>query len=176
MSVFIFEDVNMKENFNRNYIVVAGWMLTDLDLKGNELLIYALIHGLGGTENQARLSYGYIAKMLHITRTQVVRILDKLVNDGYIERYISTLSGEKNDKNIYKIVKYQSETKLHHLIGQNYTTLKIKKINNKNTYTHIYNKRDIENMTKEEVIQLMEEYKLKYQALCEIAKVNWVND
>ena len=30
---------------NENYIVITGWMINELALKPNELLVYALIHG-----------------------------------------------------------------------------------------------------------------------------------
>ena len=33
-----------------NYINIQGWMRTDLDLKGNELLVYAIIYGFSQTE------------------------------------------------------------------------------------------------------------------------------
>ena len=28
-----------------NYVAIQGWMITDLNLKGNDLLIYAVIYG-----------------------------------------------------------------------------------------------------------------------------------
>ena len=31
--------------FGNNFMVVFGWMITDLDLKGNELLVYSVIYG-----------------------------------------------------------------------------------------------------------------------------------
>ena len=34
-----------------NYVVVQGWMITELGLKGNELLIYAVIHGFSQVPN-----------------------------------------------------------------------------------------------------------------------------
>ena len=34
-----------KELNNQNYVTILGWMVTDLHLKGNELLVYALING-----------------------------------------------------------------------------------------------------------------------------------
>ena len=37
-----------------NYITVQGWMVTDLNLKGNELLIYACIYGFSQAENQVK--------------------------------------------------------------------------------------------------------------------------
>ena len=35
-----------------NYIVIQGWMIEDLKLKGNELIIYAIIYGFSQTEGQ----------------------------------------------------------------------------------------------------------------------------
>ena len=41
---------------NENYVLIQGWMINELKLKGNELLIYALIYGFSQAENQDRKS------------------------------------------------------------------------------------------------------------------------
>ena len=43
-----------------NYILVYGWMVTELGLKGNELFLYAIIYGFsqdGETEFSGSLRY-----------------------------------------------------------------------------------------------------------------------
>ena len=35
---------------NENYIVIQGWMRNELNLKGNELIVYALIYGFSQDE------------------------------------------------------------------------------------------------------------------------------
>ena len=34
-----------KKDISKNYLNIQGWMVQDLELKGNELLAYALIFG-----------------------------------------------------------------------------------------------------------------------------------
>ena len=36
---------NMSKVKEENYISISGWMVTRLGLKGNELLVYAIIYG-----------------------------------------------------------------------------------------------------------------------------------
>ena len=48
---------------NENYITILGWMVNNLELKGNELILFAIIHGFsrdGDTEYYG--SQRYIAK------------------------------------------------------------------------------------------------------------------
>ena len=47
-------------DISRNYVMIMGWMLTDLELSGTELLLYALIYGFtqdNATEFSGSLSY-----------------------------------------------------------------------------------------------------------------------
>ena len=30
---------------NENYVVIQGWMVNELNLKGNDLMVYAIIYG-----------------------------------------------------------------------------------------------------------------------------------
>ena len=36
---------------NENYITIQGWMINELGLKGNSLIIYATIYGFSQTNN-----------------------------------------------------------------------------------------------------------------------------
>lgn len=68
-----------------NYMTIQGWMRTELGLKGNELIVYALIYGFSQTEAQWFTgSRQYIAEWLGCTVRTVQNILDKLTNDGLI--------------------------------------------------------------------------------------------
>ena len=37
---------------NENFVVTHGWMINELNLKGNELAVYAIIYGFSQAENQ----------------------------------------------------------------------------------------------------------------------------
>ncbi len=37
---------------NENFFVVQGFMINELNLKGNELMVYAIIYGFSQEENQ----------------------------------------------------------------------------------------------------------------------------
>lgn len=76
-----------------NYITVQGFMLTDLKLKGNELLIYACIYGFSQTENQVfNGGLRYLADWVNSTKQSVIKCLKSLEEKGYIikrEKYIN---------------------------------------------------------------------------------------
>lgn len=83
-----------KSKVNReNYIVVNGWMLTDLKLKGNELLVYACIYGFSQAANQVfNGSLQYLADWTNSTKQGVIKNLKSLEEKGYIvkaEKYIN---------------------------------------------------------------------------------------
>ena len=80
----------------RNYIVIQGWMLTELQLKGNELLIYACIYGFSQLEGQVFSgSLQYLADWTNSTRQGVVKCLKSLIDKGYIEKTDKVVNGVK---------------------------------------------------------------------------------
>lgn len=80
----------------RNYIVVQGWMLTELHLKGNELLIYACIYGFSQLDGQAfRGSWQYLADWTNSTKRGVANCLKSLVEKGYLEKVDKVINGVK---------------------------------------------------------------------------------
>ena len=87
---------NEKESrVNRdNYIVVNGFMVTDLKLKGNELLIYALIYGFSQAENQKFTgSLQYIADWTNSTRQGVLKAIKSLVEKGLLIKENKNING-----------------------------------------------------------------------------------
>ena len=68
-------------------------MLTDLKLKGNELLIYACIYGFSQTENQVfNGGLQYLADWVNSTKQSVIKCLKSLEEKGFIikrEKYIN---------------------------------------------------------------------------------------
>ncbi len=77
-----------------NHITIQGWMLTDLNLKGNELLIYAIIYGFSQAENQAFSgSLQYLADWTNIAKESVCRVVKSLVEKGYIIKSVKAVNG-----------------------------------------------------------------------------------
>ena len=70
-----------------NYIVIQGFMIKDLKLKGTELLTYAAIYGFTQSERQTYTgSLQYLAEWTNSTRQGVLRCLKSLVEKGFIEK------------------------------------------------------------------------------------------
>lgn len=79
-----------------NYIVIQAFMVKDLKLKGNELLIYAAIYGFSQTENQAFTgSLQYLADWTNSTKQGVIKNLKSLVAKGYITKDEQYINGVK---------------------------------------------------------------------------------
>lgn len=86
---------NSKVN-KENYVVIQGWMLTDLQLKGNELLIYACIYGFTQHGNQVFSgSWQYLADWTNSTKRGVSNSLKALVEKGYLEKVDKIINGVK---------------------------------------------------------------------------------
>jgi len=72
---------------NENYITIQGWMINKLKLKGNELILYAIIYGFsqdGQTEYYGSLSY--IQNSLQLSRPTVISLIKSLIQKNLIER------------------------------------------------------------------------------------------
>ena len=79
-----------------NYINIQGWMVTELGLKGNSLLIYAIIYGFSQEEGQQFTgSLQYLADWTNSTRRGVLKNLQDLVNAGLIEKENIVTNGVK---------------------------------------------------------------------------------
>lgn len=64
---------------NEKYFIVYDWMF-DLDIKGYELLIFALIYSYGTYYGSQQT----IADRLHLSRTSANININNLINKGYI--------------------------------------------------------------------------------------------
>ena len=79
-----------------NYINIQGWMVTELGLKGNSLLIYAIIYGFSQEEGQQFTgSLQYLADWTNSTKRGVLKNLQELVNAGLIEKENAFINGVK---------------------------------------------------------------------------------
>lgn len=79
-----------------NYIVVQGWMVTQLKLKGNELLVFAIIYGFS-QDGESRFTGGrqYLADWTNSTKQGIQKNLKSLLEKGYIQKEEKTINGVK---------------------------------------------------------------------------------
>ena len=71
----------------RNYIVIQDFMLNDLGLTGNDLLVYALIYGYSQDgESEYYGSLSHISELLRLDRSTVIRVLNRLVERGLVRK------------------------------------------------------------------------------------------
>lgn len=81
---------------DENYISIQGWMVTKLGLKGNELLIYAIIYGFSQAEDQTfNGSLQYLADWTNSTKQGVLKNLKSLIEKGYLGKNENYINGVK---------------------------------------------------------------------------------
>lgn len=70
-----------------NYVVIQGWMCNELKLKGNDLLVFALIYGFC-QDGKGKFCGGrnYIADTFNISLPTVDKALQHLIELGYITK------------------------------------------------------------------------------------------
>lgn len=79
-----------------NYVVIQGWMISNLKLKGNELIVYAIIYGFSQTEGQLfNGSLQYLADWTNSTKQGVSKNLKSLIEKGYIQKNEKFINGVK---------------------------------------------------------------------------------
>ena len=90
-----------------SFFTVQAFMINELKLKGNELLIYAIIFGFSQAENQFFTgSLNYLASWCGISsKTTVKTILNNLIDKGLLEK-------EDIYKNGVKYCKYKALTEI----------------------------------------------------------------
>jgi predicted transcriptional regulator len=78
---------SVKDN---TYIVIQSWMITELKLSGNDLLVYAIIYGFSQDgETRFTGSLQYLADWCNATKSGIQKNLKNLVDAGLIEKYES---------------------------------------------------------------------------------------
>ena len=81
---------------NENFIVIQGYMINEMKLKGNELLVYAIINGFSQEENQVfNGSLQYLADWTNSTKQGVMKNLKSLIEKGYIGKNEKFINGVK---------------------------------------------------------------------------------
>ena len=143
---------------NENFITIQGWMINDLKLTSNELLLFAFIYGFSqNRENKFQGSLNYIAETLSISKVTTLNILKKLIKRQLLikeERIINKVKVVfyKVNLELLKNLTTNKETlpsRLKNLNGGNKKTLpsRLKKLTkgSKETLPNIYNNINIDN-------------------------------
>lgn len=113
---------NMSKVKDENFISISGWMVTRLGLKGNELLVYAIIYGFSqDDETRFTGSLQYLADWTNSTKQSCIKCLKSLAEKGYITKYEKIVNGVKFCE--YQAVKPNSMVvnKVEHGIKQSLT-------------------------------------------------------
>lgn len=93
---------------DNNFVTIQGWMRTKLNLKGNELLAYAVIYGFSQTDGAKFTgSRKYLAEWCGCSMATIDRTLNSLVDKGLISRtsYVT--------KHGYRAVEYAAMEPTH---------------------------------------------------------------
>lgn len=79
---------------DENFVAIQGWMLNKLNLKGNELIVYAVIYGFSQDgESRFTGSRRYLAEWCGCTLKTVDNALSSLVAKGLIAKHDKTVNG-----------------------------------------------------------------------------------
>lgn len=79
---------------NEHYVNIQGWMINELHLKGNELLVYAIIYGFSQAEDQVfEGSLQYLADWCGATKQGILKNLKSLLEKGYILKSETLVNG-----------------------------------------------------------------------------------
>lgn len=95
-------------DYKENYIVIQAFMVQELNLKGNELILYALIHGF--SQDGTSYFYGslkYLQEQTNLSKESVLNILQKLTANGLlIKKDTKQLAVFDKEKKSYGSVHY----------------------------------------------------------------------
>lgn len=91
----------------KNYITIQGWMVTELGLKGNELIIYSVIYGFSQNEGQRFCgSTKYLEEWTNSTKKGVLNSLKSLCDKGLLKK---EEEGRGSQKKCYYTALYGDE-------------------------------------------------------------------
>lgn len=113
------------------YITIQSWMRTELKLKGNDLMVYAIIYGFSQTEHQRFTgSLQYIADWCGATKQGIIKNIKSLLEQGLIEKHVYEEHGIKRCEYnaVLNIVKYPIK---HSLTNKTKDTIEEKELSSK---------------------------------------------
>lgn len=99
------------------YILIQGWMLNELNLKGNALLVFAIIYGFSKDgESEFKGSIKYLCDATGSSKNTVMKALSDLVDLDYITKKTTTINSvifntyHQNERAVQKLVGGGAET------------------------------------------------------------------
>ena len=83
----------------KNFINIQGWMVTELGLKGNELILYAIIAGFSQDgESNFHGSLSYLSEWTNTSKQTVINCLSSLQDKGLVIKKEFYVNNVKNCK------------------------------------------------------------------------------
>jgi hypothetical protein len=77
-----------------NYYIIQGWMVVDLKLSGNNLILYAIIYGFSqDSESKCHSSLGTLADWMTASKSTVQRGLKELEEMGLLNKHVEVKNG-----------------------------------------------------------------------------------
>lgn len=139
----------MKHSFkNTNTIVIQGWMINELKLSGNELILYALIYGFSQDgESEFYGSLNYVSTALNCSKPTVIKALNSLIDKNLIYKNQNSINGIVYSKYSVNQIYFNGskETLLvkNNDLGSKETLRGSKEtLPNNNIYNNIYNNKE----------------------------------
>jgi len=84
----------VNKDIRKNYLNIQGWMVQDLELKGNELLVYSLIFGFcQDKDSEFTGSVSYICTWLSCSKNTALSCLKSLIKKGLIKKDVDKKNG-----------------------------------------------------------------------------------
>lgn len=128
-----------KEEIRTMFIHIPGWILADMNLSGNELIVYSVIYGFSQDRRSEFLgSLNYISDLIGISRQSVISVIDRLIAKNLVEKI-----SHNNGDNSYRALMGSQET-LH---SQESLQGVVKKVDTPYTIEDINNVSGINNNT-----------------------------
>lgn len=96
------EEKKVSKIDDENYYQVSGWMIKQLNLKGEELGIYAIIYGFTQNVNCFSGSLAYLEEFTNSTKPTVIKAIKSLLKKGLLEKEV--IITDKGAFNVYRTV------------------------------------------------------------------------
>jgi hypothetical protein len=148
----------MKPTFkNSNTITISGWMVNELKLSGNDLILYAMIYGFSQDgESEYYGSLNYICSAINCSKPTAIKTLNSLIDKCLIFKTQNSINGISfskyrvnidffnGSKETLPLVKNLNDTSKETLLVGSKETLPNNY--NNNIYNNIYNNIDKEKL------------------------------
>ena len=94
---------------NENYFTIQGWMINELKLRGNDLILYAIIYGFSQDgKSEFKGSLTYLQEVLTVTRPTVINSIHKLIKLKLIRK--KQITRNKVTYNTYTSIPIENPT------------------------------------------------------------------